>query len=286
MRTLLLLPLLLLAAPVLAQEDETGETAVETKADDASIEARVRELLSQDREAREAAIRALERMDPEKVCEVLMRVVKEKGISSGEVLFVTPRVKDARVLVLDPMTGSSEVIRGSADGYDYTLESIGDGRYTLRAKRIGEDGRTLEEFVRDGTLKELQEKYPFLRKTLAIQTFDGSLRVRDKFTMDRAKAAMVTFSPGAGCCPAGLTVRTPPEELSFHLELPEGAGLIVERVDPGSRAEKLGLRRFDILLRLDGELIDSPRQLEALDRSRGELEIIRRAELKKIDLVD
>lgn len=41
---------------------------------------------------------------------------------------------------------------------------------------------------------------------------------------------------------------------------------------------------MDILLRLDGELIDSPIQLKKLHEKTGVLEIIRRSETKKIDL--
>jgi hypothetical protein len=41
---------------------------------------------------------------------------------------------------------------------------------------------------------------------------------------------------------------------------------------------------MDILLKLDGELIDSPIQLKKLHEKKGVLEIIRRAETKRIDL--
>jgi len=290
MRALLVVPLLLLAAPALAQEDGDEDVVVETKADDAWVEARVKEMLADDAGKRKAAIDALAGTDPEKVVEVLRRVLEARG-PRGDNLVITPHVKSARgVLVLDPLTGSSEVIRGSADGYDYTLESAGDGRYTLRAKRIGEDGRTLEEFVRSGTLKELQEKHPFLKFTLGVQMFDG--------TRARREAIKALGLPGDGAAgwtvwptdivaathSFGLSVQPPPEALGFHLQLPEGAGLLLERVAPGSTAEKLGLRRFDILLRIDGELVDSPRQLAKLEGRGRELEIIRRGEKRKIDL--
>ena len=41
---------------------------------------------------------------------------------------------------------------------------------------------------------------------------------------------------------------------------------------------------MDILLRIDGELIDSPLQLKKLHEKKGVFEIIRRAETKRIDL--
>jgi hypothetical protein len=41
---------------------------------------------------------------------------------------------------------------------------------------------------------------------------------------------------------------------------------------------------MDLLLRLDGELIDSPIQLKKLHEKTGVLELIRRSETRKIDL--
>jgi len=307
MRTLLLVPLLLLAAPILAQEDGDVDIVVRAKVDEAWVAERVEELLSDDPARQQAAMAALKEADLDAALAVVDRMLQAETpthkstirclTKANEVLeqlleptrkgyVATLTTPDEGVLVLDPWSGSCEVIRGSADGYDYTLESTGEGRYTLRAKRAGEDGRTLEEFVRDGTLQELQEQYPFLKKTVFLRAFTGSFRPRRVEAVTEVKGipSKVAIATIEATSVQGLRVRTPPEELRFHLELPEGAGLIVEQVDPGSRAEELGLRRFDILLRLDGELIDSPRQLERLGDRRGELEIIRRAAPQKIDL--
>jgi DNA-binding transcriptional MerR regulator len=52
-----------------------------------------------------------------------------------------------------------------------------------------------------------------------------------------------------------------------YLDIPEGAGLWVQDVVKGSLAEKMGMRKKDILLRLNGRLIKGPRDVaEVLGR--------------------
>lgn len=69
--------------------------------------------------------------------------------------------------------------------------------------------------------------------------------------------------------------------LREYLDLPEGAGLWVQRVVPGSLAERLGMREKDILVRLNGQLIKGPgdvarvlRELE--DDAPVKAEVVRR----------
>jgi hypothetical protein len=186
----------------------------------------------------------------------------------------------------------SEAISGSADGTDYTLKSLGGGKYELNATKKSEDGKLMEEWKDQGTMKELQEKYAFLRSGLAIQVPAATAQVASANWGNRAfwtgtdvrydnGYRAVTWNGGER---VGVNVTPAPEELRFHLELPEGAGFLVREVVPGSRAEEIGIRRMDILLRIDGELIDSPLQLKKLHEKKGVLEIIRRAETKRIDL--
>lgn len=53
----------------------------------------------------------------------------------------------------------------------------------------------------------------------------------------------------------GLTDLTP--ELRAHFGVPESAGVMVARVEPGSPAEKAGVKVGDILARVDGEDVAS-----------------------------
>jgi hypothetical protein len=195
----------------------------------------------------------------------------------------------ARTLYVGSRGG--EVISGTADGAEYSLQSLGGGKYKLSATKRAEDGKLMEQIDDQGTMAELQAKYPFLAAGLAVQ-FKPAVQM----ALLPAPAAVAMPGRGAWTVTAqgflewdgggrvGVSVCPPSEDLRFHLQLPEGAGYIVQHVVPGSRAEHIGIRRMDILLRLDGELIDSPVQLKKLHEKAGVLEIVRRSEAKKIDL--
>jgi len=62
----------------------------------------------------------------------------------------------------------------------------------------------------------------------------------------------------------GLVTARAPDVLREQLGLERGAGLVVEAVAVGSRAERAGLRRHDVLVSLDDQLLVLPEQLSAL----------------------
>ena len=74
---------------------------------------------------------------------------------------------------------------------------------------------------------------------------------------------------------AGVVVEEVPEVLSSHLPIPKGLGLVVTEVLSGSPAEKAGLRKDDILLRFDDQLLATREQLRKLTRSRKTGEKVR-----------
>ncbi len=83
----------------------------------------------------------------------------------------------------------------------------------------------------------------------------------------RAKVVMVDGKEGEpmvfwegrqasrGYLGVGLTELTP--ELRAHFGVPEESGVLVSRVEPGSPAEKAGVRVGDVLARVDGEAVES-----------------------------
>ena len=57
---------------------------------------------------------------------------------------------------------------------------------------------------------------------------------------------------------AGAVLGPVDDSLRAQLDIPEGQGAVVSRVDRGSVAEALGLRKNDVLLEVDGKKIGSP----------------------------
>lgn len=66
----------------------------------------------------------------------------------------------------------------------------------------------------------------------------------------------------------GVLTREVPPELRSQFSLPEGFGLMIEEVMPGSPAEQAGLKMHDILLKLDDQQLVSMEQLMLLVRAK------------------
>ena len=70
------------------------------------------------------------------------------------------------------------------------------------------------------------------------------------------KAAPKASRPWLGVQPDDL-----PEELRAQLDLAEGEGLLVIQVMPGSPAEKAGLKKNDVLTKIDGKAVKGEESL-------------------------
>jgi len=262
MRTLLLT--LILVAPLLAQEAEEEKPTKPDKV--AEIRKLVESYLATHWDGKnikelEERLRALVQADDVKITHL--------PLISGQHL---------RVFFDRGWPGGQETISGSSDGTSYTLKSLGGGRYKLTATQKIEGGEE-KQITDEGTLKELRKKYAFLKGMFAMRVPYGGV------TMDGppgfAPGFFVREHPRARL---GMHVGPPSDSLAHHLELPTGAGLVVGSVTKGSRAEKLGLKEHDVLLRIDGELIDSPDQLMKLEKNKGVLEYVRRGKPRTLDL--
>ncbi len=66
----------------------------------------------------------------------------------------------------------------------------------------------------------------------------------------------------------GVVVSPAARALRRQLKLPEGVGLVVDSVVPGGPAESAGLKRDDVLQKLDDQLLIDPQQFAVLVRLR------------------
>jgi hypothetical protein len=64
----------------------------------------------------------------------------------------------------------------------------------------------------------------------------------------------------------GVAVSPVPPVVAHQLKLPEGVGLVVDEVMPESPAAKAGLKEYDVLHKLDDQLLVNPEQLQTLVR--------------------
>ena len=85
----------------------------------------------------------------------------------------------------------------------------------------------------------------------------------------------------------GVVAREVSPEASQQLDLPAGSGLVVEMVVPDSGAAKAGVQKYDILTKLDDQMLVNPPQLVTLVRSKKEgdkveLTLLRKGKLQKV----
>jgi hypothetical protein len=110
-----------------------------------------------------------------------------------------------------------------------------------------------------------------------------------------ATAVTITAAPRGGVRMAvvrkatylGVATSPAPEALADQLKLPKGVGLLVDFVDAKSPAAAAGLRKTDVLMKLDDQLLVNPAQLLVLVRMRKPkdkvaLTLVRETEEQKV----
>ena len=271
MRTLLIPFLLAFAAgPLFAQDDEKPIKPPDRE----QILAWVQKLGSADEAERKEAQEKLREIGPHALLAALQPGL---GKTMGGVFFPGKDVTGIRVMI-DPR-GAGEIIDGSwSDGESkvtYTLKSLGKGRYKLTGTKTEGKAAEAATFSDEGTMADLKKRHDFLKANVAVRVpgfaltptgagFPRGLTVRRALPAKHLKQL-------------GVTVRRPEEALAYHLYLPRGVGFVVESVDKGSLAERIGLEKYDVLTRLGAKWIEKHAQLANLDTKGGVLEYVRRA---------
>jgi hypothetical protein len=129
----------------------------------------------------------------------------------------------------------------------------------LPDKAIGED--KLKEFRE--AQKKLEQASEQLRKALReLRQYDSRPMLVEPLTSGLSRNVLhlqgegLTLSPGRkGESRLGVRMDKPSAALADQLDLPQGRGLVIVRVEPKSPADKAGLKPNDILLELDGKQI-------------------------------
>lgn len=165
----------------------------------------------------------------------------------------------------------------------YILSSLGKSRYKLDATRTGAEGETTK-IDDEGTLAELRKKYPFIQ-SIAVLTFhppDWGLDRSDLRVRRGGGTLGRLFFEGVPTNSAfGMKLRRPSKDLEFHLKLPTETAWIVEEVEPGSKADKLGLKKMDLLTEADGADLA---ELKTLETAKSTLAFLRRGKAERVSL--
>ena len=105
-----------------------------------------------------------------------------------------------------------------------------------------------------------------MKKSIGVLAIAAALGIGFAAPSHAETVAQTTEAPGAERPWLGITLGDVPRALSRQLGklIPDGQGVMIEGVSPNSPAAQAGLRRWDVLLAMDGQKLYSPQQLAAL----------------------
>ncbi|MBM3986585.1 MAG: PDZ domain-containing protein [Planctomycetes bacterium] len=168
-----------------------------------------------------------------------------------------------------PQDGSGLSMRSQSESL--SLESGPDG-VKCKISR-SENGQTTTEEYSAKSIDELLEQHPELRGKVGGGSAHGGAQAGQSWPLDLQRELASEVRTDI----LGVAIVPLSAEEATALGLEPGVGLRIERVEPGSIAQQLGLQRGHVLLEMNGVSLrsrdDVSRQLQAREE-RGPVEVI------------
>ncbi|MCK6479240.1 MAG: PDZ domain-containing protein [Planctomycetes bacterium] len=169
------------------------------------------------------------------------------------------------------------------DGERTEAEVGADGRVKVSLTRRGEDGKAVSETFEAPSLDALAKEHPGVHAKVKDLLGEGGaggweIRIGDGGGWRRIEEGLPRwgrlFHGGGGGeegrAVLGVTVSEVPDLLRAHVKVPAGEGLVVEEVLPGTAAERMGLRRHDLLLSVNGIPVSTAAEVRSAVGAAGE----------------
>lgn len=168
-----------------------------------------------------------------------------------------------------------------------SIKQDADG-VTVTIRERGEDGKEKTIELKGKTLEEIKKKHPEHADKLGNFGFSFRVSPPNFFWPGQKTRRLdplrpVTPSPRQveGKVVFGLQLDDVSDVLASHLGLTSGAGALVHNVVPGTQAEEIGLRRNDVLVKINGQAVTKQSAAALLrkagaQRSALTIELIRR----------
>ncbi len=198
-----------------------------------------------------------------------------------------PALRDSSVSVTTVNGDSTYILRPSTDLPTLTFHKAAVGLVKLEytdEKGVSKsaDAPTLEAFLKDHA--DLAKQFGVTAEGIVYGdcrvSFKGRGRPDFAFPRFNLPPPPRRLPPPAEEEPGilvGGARLTPLDEASrAQLDLPEGQGVVVTKVEPGSAADALGLRKSDILFEIDGKKIASPDAAKGLITSESKVTLLRK----------
>jgi hypothetical protein len=200
----------------------------------------------------------------------------------------------------DAEPGRSEP-RSSSRGMTFQLSPEGKVELTIREK--GGSGEPISKTYRADSIEEFKKKYPDVAREFRLDRFlaspDGPSWKgwEEGLDLDRFwdERFGTMFSPWmnwwpferpARSRPFGIQIGSVGEAMAAQLDLREGDGLLVREVTEGSPAANAGIRKHDVVLKINGAPVGDSlgfrKELRELREKGFELEIVRQGKRQTI----
>jgi membrane-associated protease RseP (regulator of RpoE activity) len=137
------------------------------------------------------------------------------------------------------------------DGERIEARQEAGGKITVKVGTKGADGKTTEETFEAKDMEALAKEHPEIAEKVKPLIGDGA----GLLEFDRLPGGR--FLPRAPRPALGVTVSEVPPVLRTQLSVGEGEGVVVEEVLPDTPAARLGLRRHDVILSVNGIPVSS-----------------------------
>ncbi len=141
------------------------------------------------------------------------------------------------------------------DGERIEVREDAEGKVTVKLATKGADGKSSEETFEAKDMAALEKDHPEVAKKVKGLLGDRiELKPFDPFrdgTFHPAKPAL------------GVTISEVPPVLRTQLSVKEGEGVVVEEVLPDTPAARLGLKRHDVILAVNGIPVSGAREIRS-----------------------
>ncbi|MHC4597403.1 MAG: PDZ domain-containing protein [Planctomycetota bacterium] len=172
--------------------------------------------------------------------------------------------------------GSTRVFFRDGD-VSVDLERTDTGRIRLILRKRDEQGRIVEDRYEEASEEAFRKKFPKIHEKYV----KGKISKRGVRLEFSPRSPRIRFGARPDRSRFGITTEGVSELVRVHLNLEEGVGFIVKAVVPGSKADRAGFKKYDLVLKAGGLYVTRPSELEdKIENAEGpvEVELIRRGE--------
>ena len=186
-----------------------------------------------------------------------------------------------------------------------TLQLSPEGKVELTIREKNGSGEPISKTYRADSIEEFKKKYPEVAREYRVDRFPASpdgpswKGWEDGFDLDRFwdERFGTMFSPWMNgwpferpsrSRPFGIQIGSVGEAMAAQLDLREGDGLLVREVTEGSPAAKSGIRKHDVVLKINGtpvgDALEFRKELGEQRKKGFELEIVRQGKRQTIQV--